>query len=159
MPRSQPGNKKATKLKNAAVRQEAFRQYCSHLANGYPKEAFFFDYSSYSCCYKTIESYIKDAPIEFPPILIAKAKAARYLHWFLKGEAMADGKVKGNYSPQVWQTIMRNMFREYGWDAPDSPEANKPQEHMEVIIQKIKDAANDTQSEAGNEFEGSEHPS
>jgi hypothetical protein len=46
-----------------------------------------------------------------------KAKAARFKHWFNKGMQLTDGKIKYG-SPVTWANTMRNMFREYGWDAP-----------------------------------------
>lgn len=118
------GNQRGVKLKDASMRQEAFKQYCEWIASGMPKEAFFFDHPTHYACWETIESYIEKYPSEFPPHLIKKAMSKRYQYWFNKGKNLVEGRmeqmdrdVRGNPSPQVWQTIMRNMFKNIGWDA------------------------------------------
>lgn len=116
-----PGNKNGIKLKDADIRQEAFRQYCKHLADGWPKESFFFDYPGHSVCWKTMDRYIRENPSEFPSILIEQAKAKRYSYWLDKGKSLMEGQFK-NGSPVVWQTFMRNMFKETGWDKLDQNE-------------------------------------
>lgn len=109
------GNDYGTKLKDPDIRQEAYRQYCDHLASGNPKEAFFFDHPTHSVCHKTMERYIKESPEEFPSHLLEKAKAARFLYWFNEGKSIMKGSYKYG-SPAVWQTIMRNIFKKQGWD-------------------------------------------
>lgn len=115
------GNKYGIKLKDSDTRQDAFRQYCDHLASGFPKECFFFSHPTESVCWKTMERYIKENPEEFPAILIEKAKAERYKHWLSEGQALMKGCYRSG-SPIVWQTIMRNIFKEIGWDKPDKNE-------------------------------------
>lgn len=109
------GNKFGVKLKDPEVRQEAYRQYCDHLASGYPKEAFFFDHPKHSVCFKTLDKYIRDNPDEFPSFLMQKAKALRYKYWIDEGKKIIQGIYKGG-SPVVWQTCMRNIFKDIGWD-------------------------------------------
>jgi hypothetical protein len=132
---AQKGNTFATKLKDADVRQEAYRQYCQHIAEGWPKEAFFFDHPTHSVCWKTMERYITENPEEFPPILMERAKSARYKHWFKEGQTL----MKGGYergSPVVWQTIMRNMFKDVGWDREQISENNKS--HVQRLADAIR---------------------
>lgn len=113
--RFKKGNRAGLAVKGKEARQEAYKQYCDHISAGKPKQAFYFDHPEYSACWETMDKYLQDIS-EFDPNLMKKAKATRYLRWFNRGENLVDGKVKGNPSPQAWQTIMRNMFKEYKWD-------------------------------------------
>lgn len=126
------GNKNKVSLKSTDVRQEAYRQYCAHLAAGYPKEAFFFDHPEHSCCFKTIERYIRESPGEFPPILRERAYALRYKFWLDKGRALIDGTIRYG-SPVVWQTMMRNMFRDLAWDVIDTKQSYYTEEQRQTI--------------------------
>lgn len=123
------GNKFATKLKDAKVRQEAYRQYCAHLAAGESKESFYLEHPTLSVSYKTMERYIKENPEEFPPIHkeIAEAKSLR--HWEELGKKMMNVEFekgqRAKVEPAIYQMFMRNKF---GWDknlnkesAPTSP--------------------------------------
>lgn len=109
------GNQNGVKLKDPDIRQEAYRQYCAHIASGYPKEAFCFEHPEFDVCWATMDKYIAENPSEFKPNLMQKAKTKRYKHWFDKGQTLMEGGYK-NGSPVVWQTIMRNVFKEHGWD-------------------------------------------
>lgn len=132
---SHPGNKYGVKLKDPDVRQEAFRQYCDHLASGFPKEAFFFDHPTHSVCWKTVERYIAENPSEFPAILVERAKAARYKHWLVEGQTLMRGGYKGG-SPTVWQTCMRNIFKNFGWDKEEISQSSKS--HVERLAESIR---------------------
>lgn len=139
------GNKNGTKLKEKDLRQRAYRAFCKWLESGKPEKAFTFEESGHSACYRTLQKYIEEDPIEFPPILMQMAKAKRFDRWFSKGEDMVDGKIKGNYSPVIWQTIMRNMFKEEGWDVPDMMQGNLSNEKTQVIVQEIENGAPSSQ--------------
>lgn len=131
------GNKFATKLKEPAVRQEAYRQYCNWIANGWSKEAFVFDHPIHSVCHKTMERYIKENPTEFPIIHKEKAEAKSYEHWEKLGKQMMLGEIKGA-QPAIYQMFMRNKF---GWDKEEkiSPEAPKEfDQHLEMIKPSVK---------------------
>lgn len=143
-PPAPKGNKRATKLKDPGVRQEAYKQYCNHIASGFPKEAFFFDHGTDSVCWRTIDRYIAENPTEFQPILMEKAQATRYKHWFDEGHKLMKGSYKGG-SPVVWQTIMRNIFKDYGWDRETVSEANKT--HVIRLAESIRNgnAIDDTE--------------
>jgi hypothetical protein len=56
------GNKNGVKLKDKSIRQEAYEQFCNHIASGLPKECFFFDHPKHSVCWKTLERYITETP-------------------------------------------------------------------------------------------------
>lgn len=135
------GNKTATKLKKPDVRQEAYRQYCDHIASGLPKEAFFFDHPEHSLCWKTMERYIVENSKEFPSFLMEKARAARYKHWLGEGQKLMRGDYKG--APTVWQTCMRNIFKDIGWDQEQISEGNKA--HVERIARGVRDSVAKTE--------------
>lgn len=106
-------------MKDAEDRKDVFVNYCKHLSEGYPKEAFF-----YKVNWRTVEKYIKDYPDELSTILKDEAYAKRFKHWFEEGKKLMRGEYK-NGSPVVWQTIMRNMFKDYGWDKESAGSDNK----------------------------------
>ncbi len=116
---AQKGNKYALKLKDRSIRKKAFDQYCEHLSKGYPSRAFSFEKGDISITGKTMESYVKNNPEEFPEIKIEISHAKSYKLWFERGRKMVEGEYK-NCSPITWQTVMRNIFKKDGWDASDS---------------------------------------
>ena len=140
-PHAKPGNKDAIKIKDKDSRQQAFQAYLLHLEAGYPKESFHFDNEKgASCCWETIERYIKENPSEFPPNLMKRAMSKRYKLWFDVGVKMSKG------SPEVWKTIMRNMFgKDFGWDKEESKHSSFTPEQEETIkalfrgIQEMRD--------------------
>lgn len=130
-----PGNKAAVKLDSSQKRLKAFEAYCVHISSGLPKEAFYFDDAEASCCHKTMEKYIVEHAAELPLHLLEKAKASRYKFWFCQGMNLMRGEYR-NGSPVVWQTIMRNMFRDYNWDREIQTEDHKG--HVLGIAQALR---------------------
>jgi hypothetical protein len=112
------GNTYATKLKDEELRQEAYRQYCKHIAQGRSKESWKFlnpiDPLK-SLCHKTMERYIEENPLEFPTILINMAYADSFNVFEQLGMQLVRGEIK-NGSPETWKTFMRNKFK---WDKDD----------------------------------------
>jgi len=138
-----PGNNHGLKLKDPDVRQEAFRQYCEHIASGMPKEAFFFEHPKHSVTWETMDKYIAENPSEFPPVLMQKARAARYQYWMNEGKTLMKGGYKGG-SPVVWQTCMRNIFKDVGWDREQITQDNRT--HVERLAGRIRaEAINETE--------------
>lgn len=128
-------NQNGVKLKDSDLRQEAYKQYCKHIAEGWPKESFVFEHPEFSVHWQTIDKYIEDNPSEFDPILMKKARSLRYKHWFGKGANLMEGKFK-NGSPVVWQTIMRNIFKDVGWDREELTQDNKP--HIAKLAENLR---------------------
>jgi hypothetical protein len=143
-PPAPPGNKLAVKLKDPDVRQEAYDQYCTHIASGLPKQAFFFDHPTHSVSWETMDRYIAENPSEFPAIKMEQAKSARYKYWLSHGSMLMRGKYKGG-SPTVWTVIMRNIFKDIGWDREQIQETNKA--HVQRLAESIR---GDALSEAEN---------
>jgi hypothetical protein len=131
------GNQLAKKLTTSELKEEAYRQYCEHVAEGWPKESWYFEHPDLTLTWQTMETYIKNEPDVFKSNLMNLAKAKRYRHWFGEGKTL----MKGGYahgSPVVWQTIMRNMFKEQKWDVKELEQPQTASEETTVIIAKME---------------------
>ena len=106
------GNDFGTKLKDEEVRQEAFRQYCEHLALGKSQKSFCFEHPKFTVTYKTLNKYIEDNPEEFPPIQRQLAEIRGYKRWEQITEDSAVGINKDANTASL-QMVMRNKF---SWD-------------------------------------------
>lgn len=127
------GNNNGTILKEPEARQAAFKDFCRHLAEGYPIKAWSFRQEPYRCSWATMLRYIKENPSEFDTFLKEEAEANSYKKWFGKGVNLSDGNVKGNPSPQTWATIMRNMF---GWDKEEKDPIYRHESDMDKVLKK-----------------------
>ncbi len=105
------GNKCAQKLTTPELRQEAYRQYCDHLAHGYPKQAWCFEHPDLTLCWKTMERYIKDYADEFPLSQRTRAESKGLKWWIDEGKDMM--RTQDRCQPAIFQIMMRNI---YGWD-------------------------------------------
>lgn len=109
------GNTHAVKLPTHDLKEDAYRQYCEHIAQGKSKESWYFinpDNPFKSLTFKTMEKYIKEFPNEFPIIQKEIAEAKSLEVWEEKGRNMVDGK-QDKCQPAIYQMFMRNKF---GWD-------------------------------------------
>ena len=106
------GNQNGVKLKDPAVRQLAYKQYCAWLALGKSWLSFTFVHEFLMCTGETIESYIKLYPDEFPPIQKEIAFKQGYAKWEEITEDSAIGKNKDANTASL-QMVMRNKFK---WD-------------------------------------------
>ena len=89
------GNKNGTKLKEPNYRQEAYKQYCAHIAAGYSKKSWHFKHPTdiyKSLCYETMERYMEENPIEFHPILKQIADAEGMKWYEDEGRKIMQGK-------------------------------------------------------------------
>lgn len=140
------GNQLAKKLPTLELKLEAYKQYCQHIADGWPKKAFWFDHPEITLTWATIEKYIKEEPDVFSSILMEQAEAKKYKYWFGEGKTLMKGEYNHG-SPVVWQTIMRNMFKADKWDQKELEQEDKPSEAMKVVVAGIQNARTDVQSE------------
>jgi hypothetical protein len=115
-----PGNKNGVKLKDPDVRQEAYRQYCAHIASGESKESFVFEHAELTCTHQTMEKYIAANPIEFLPIHKQVAESLSFLHWTGLGKQMMLGQIE-KCQPAIFQMFMRNKF---GWDKEEKSDSS-----------------------------------
>lgn len=113
------GNTYGVKLKDKEVRQEAYRQYCAHLAKGKSKRSFVFEHPELTCHWQTIESYMKDTE-EFNPIQKEVALCKGYAHWEQVVEDSATG-VNEKANTASLQMKMRNQFN---WDKDNKNSKN-----------------------------------
>lgn len=105
------GNKYGLKLKDRAIRQDAYKQYCAHLANGKSKKSWCFEHPKFSCTWETMEKYLCDEA-EFDPLHKKIAESKGYKRWEQIVEDGATGE-NPDVNPACLQMVMRNKF---GWD-------------------------------------------
>lgn len=112
MSKAMDGNQNAKKLTTLELCEEAYRQYCAHIAKGWSKEAWYFDHPEITLTSKTMEKYISENPVVFPIIHKEMAEAQSLAHWERLGyEMMTKKGVKSE--PALYQMFMRNKFK---WD-------------------------------------------
>jgi glucan-binding YG repeat protein len=112
------GNGNATKLKTPDLKKQAYESYCAHIASGESKEAWVFEHPTITLTSKTMEKYIRNDQIEFPPIHKEVAEAKSFQHWCNLGKQMMLGQIE-KCQPAIFQMFMRNKF---GWDKDDIDE-------------------------------------
>lgn len=118
------------KLTNDELKREAYKQYCEHIAKGYPQDAWYFEHPDVSICAETLESYFKREPEKcvpggvFDPENKKIARCKNMMGWFdvLSGSAKGTNKEANVASLQM---IMRNV---HGWDKIDREPTKPPQE-------------------------------
>jgi hypothetical protein len=110
------GNKNNTKLKTPELKKEAYRQYCAWVALGNFKKAWCFDHPDIQLTYKSIQNYMRDDPVNFPPSQLEVADAKNLAIWIERGIEMMMSQER--CQPAIYQMMMRNI---HGWDK-DTPE-------------------------------------
>lgn len=128
-----PGNQIARKLTTDELKQEAYRQYCAHLAKGLIKDNWYFEHEDLSICYETMESYIKNEPSVFKPIQKKIGWAKGYQYWEAEvGKAALGENSKADIAGL--QMIMRNKYK---WDAKETSSSALTQEELCAAIRQI----------------------
>ena len=108
------GNKNAVKLRTPELRQQAYREFCAHLANGRSPRSFTFEHPDFTITGQTVERMIRD-DVEFPPIHKEIAEAKGFGYW--EGVVIDSATGKNRFANTAsLQMIMRNKF---GWDRED----------------------------------------
>lgn len=129
------GNSNGLKLKDPDVRQEAYKKYCEHLAKGKSQRSFTFEKGDLTCTYKTIESYISENPVEFPPLQKEIALCKGYQRWEQVVEDSAEGKNKDANTASL-QMLMRNKF---DWDKQEKQQQPQATESTHFELAKAKE--------------------
>ena len=114
---AQVGNNNGLALKPPDVRQDAYLDYCAHLAEGRAKRGWFYDRNGFRCTWETMEKYIKDT-LEFDPLHKLKAESNGYNLW----EGIVMQSAKGNNKEANTATLQMLMRNKYGWDRADQVE-------------------------------------
>jgi hypothetical protein len=110
------GNQVAKKLPTDELKQDAYAQYCAHIAKGYPKKAWCFEHPTLTLTWETMEKYIKNEPDVFDSSQKKVAESKSLNHWFSYLSASATGaNQKANVASL--QIILRNM---HAWDKADN---------------------------------------
>lgn len=109
---AQPGNQFGVKIKHPDLRQKAYEQYCAWLARGKSSRSFTFVEGDLMCTGKTIESYIKEYPHEFPPI----QKEVAYSQGMSVWESVVEDSAKGSNKDANTASLQMLMRNKYGWD-------------------------------------------
>ena len=149
------GNQYARKLTDEESKKEAYRQYLQHLENGDPKESFCYDDPDdpeFFITWQTLEKYIKEDPGVFKPIKMERSMSKRYQYWMNEGKTLMKGGYPGG-SPVVWQTMMRNMFKNMGWDQKELNQSDNNQtEPMKIVVKEMHDAGTAILSKTTDKF-------
>lgn len=132
------GNQYAKKLINDDLKRDAYKQYCAHIAKGFPRKAWRFHHPDVSITWNTIEKYIREEPEVFDPIKKEEAAADSLQYWF---SFLADSAKGDNQKANVasLQIILRNM---HAWDAKDPQQQNTDnnfQAAQETLMRQLKD--------------------
>jgi hypothetical protein len=128
------GNQNAKKLKTAELKSEAYKQYCAHIAEGYNKDSFWFEHPDLSITWETMEVYIKDSPVDFPPIHKKMAHCKSYKKWEKVVMDSATGHNKDANTASL-QMIMRHKF---GWDKKEDNHEKVSEGTLEAHEKLIK---------------------
>lgn len=128
------GNTNGLKLKDPDVRKEAYKQFCEWLSKGKSPRSFTFEKEALRCTGQTIDSYIKEDPIEFPPIHRQMALCKGYARWEQVVEDSAIGINKEANTASL-QMLMRNKF---DWDKKEPDEDKYTQtEPVKVVLDEM----------------------
>jgi len=108
---AQVGNQTAKKLTTSELKEEAYNQYCAHLARGKSKRSWYFEHPELTLTWETMEKYIKEEH-EFDPNKKKIAMSRGFGLWEDVVEQSANGK-NTRANTATLQMLMRNKF---GWD-------------------------------------------
>ena len=124
------GNTYSNKLfKNPTECQKAYEEYCDWISNGHSVESWCYESQTLTLTYKTIEKYIREFPLDFPPIHKETALTKSLRVWEERGLTMMLGQLE-KCQPAIFQMFMRNKF---GWDKEDTTKKNS----NETIVEKF----------------------
>jgi hypothetical protein len=132
----QEGHLINVKLSTEALKLEAYRQYCEHIAQGKPKKAWCFRHPVLSLTWETMEKYIKNEPSIFDSNQKRMAESEGLNLWFSYLGDSAKGKNKDANVASL-QIILRNM---HGWDKPDKQnedDVHSAQFNQERLLEQI----------------------
>lgn len=104
-------------LKTQKIKDKIYKDYCDHIASGYPEASWSYNKDGIEITYQGLEYYIKHDPsINKIHKKIATAKALK--KYIDLGLRLMEGKIKGSQA-SIYQVFMRNLF---GWDKDSEKE-------------------------------------
>lgn len=104
-------NQKAVKLTTDELKQEAYRQYCAHLAAGKSKRSWVFKHPDMTLTAAGFENYLKNEAV-FDPLQKQVAEAEGYGMW----EDIVCESAKGKNTKANTASLQMVMRNKYGWD-------------------------------------------
>jgi len=128
------GHQNSKKLTTPELCQEAYKQYCDYIAGGGTKEAWYFEHPDLTLTSRTMENYIKNDPVNFPPVNKEIAECKSLNHWLTTGKDMMVGEIP-KCQPAIFQMFMRNKF---GWDKESRNPAKEVENDVRRLLQKIE---------------------
>ncbi len=141
---AQPENNNRLFLKEEALRKKAYQAYCSWIAKGKLKTSFNFEIQGNKIYWRTIESYIKNYPLEMDTIHKEFAECKGLEKWETICEQSAEGlNTKANTASL--QMVMRNKF---GWDKQEKKTVSEMS--SEELSDTIRQIANEPRIQASN---------
>lgn len=145
----QEGHKHSTKLKTDEMKLEAYRQYCEHIANGYPQKSWCLRHPDITLTWETMEKYMREEPHIFDPIhkIAAKADSLKLAFEHLWDSARGRNKDANVASLQI---ILRNM---HAWDAKDPQQQNDDknfQSAQEMVMRQMTDMQQKAKGESAS---------
>lgn len=144
------GNDYTKKLKTTELKEEAYRQYCAHLAKGKSKKSWCFEHPHLTLTWETMEKYIKSDEHVFDPLKKRVAETKGYACWEQVVEDSATGKNKDANTASL-QMLMRNK---YGWDKIDKSQevdATEISQQFDNLMTVISIQQKAHQEDASNE--------
>jgi len=130
-----PGNTYSKKLTTKELKEEAFRQYCEHLAKGKSKRSWWFEHPELSLTWETMEKYLREDP-DFDSIKKSISESKGFRVWEDVVEESANGKNR-KANTATLQMLMRNKF---GWDKEadkQNPDFNVHIELNQALMEQI----------------------
>lgn len=100
----QKGNTNAMKYPSSVERRQLCKAYCSHIRQGFSKEAFT------KCDMQTFKRYCKLYPSDFPAVEIETAERLGLKFWEEVGIRGSVGAIK-HFNAQSWIFIMQNRYK------------------------------------------------
>ena len=99
---------------------DAYVDYCEWLKAGNPCK--FWTYVDFEknrgITWETMKKYIDRKAEPIDPLLMLDALRKRFEYWMAEGRKLITGAYKGG-SPKTWENVMRNTFKDKGWDSTD----------------------------------------
>lgn len=129
------GSKNGQKMKTDDIQLEAYHDYCDWVASGKSKDSWRWRKDNrLMCTWDTMEKYMREDPIKFPPIqmLAARCDAKAYWEKIVEDSAVGTNEKANTASLQM---IMRNKF---GWDKQNQEKDATAEQKLDALTTFFK---------------------
>lgn len=114
------GNKFALNLKTPEKRRQVFEHFCQWIAQGNPKNGWFYEDDEVTLSWKSLDNYLRNYPEEFTQEEVEISRSKGLMKWVKEGRQILFQEVKGDVA--MYQMFMRNLYK---WDRPDKSEEDE----------------------------------